>query len=471
MDVDDLDLAVAGVARSTASASSDGSAAASSDRSSAYKSSASQQQKSAGDAYFEAQLAKEMKTIAPELKQNKTLAASKHIDAFDDEFSDAFAPNAQTNNASTSSNNNATSSLSSSNDTTTNIAAPKQLKERKTLKPSTKQQKLAPLQPIVSPTSDQRSTTSETQQQQQQQQSSSITLPSVASTSSLTVPSATLSTNDDTINSAATAIVSESRHNPLSPSVSQTHAGSGPAAVENLIKDATIQQEKQQAELHTDIDKQQQQQPQQQQNQQMISQQSSQSQSTADVVSTVPQPEIDEWDALTIVREQQLAEQKAQAKRDADDAATQSIGGIKTKTIHRGTPITFDQSLELQSKRDDLQLLISTIQLYDFRQCSIWSRLRYRLFGVPKLATTQQLNTQRDIYFALCKAPVTHARLDDERMLCSLYQRLLGDALPPPSTGSHWELLGFQVSLQLFIDFSCLHFFEYERETNETNID
>ena len=446
MDLDDLDFERAGAARSSTHISSSASsgqtrpsaACANSNRADQYKSS-TQQQKSATDAYFEAQMAKEMLAVAPDLKQAKTLAKTRIADQFDDEFSEAFEPSSASASAAKS-----------------ETKRP-QLKERKVLKPSTKQQSMLPSDKATSPppVAGVKLPPLAAAQLPPLNASTSNTLSSLTasnSTTSLAVPSSKLDI------SAADAIASESAHNPLSPSLSRSIA--------LLTKDAQLQQTRQaqqmQSQSHSTtphseavdahtvnnefdaatsaVDQAAALEP----AATTTSPLAAVAQTTAAPVLAAkpdaPTEALDEWDRVTADRAIQEAEQRA-----SDDAAAANDAaiGIKSTAVTRATPTNYEASLTAQCAREDLPLLLSTVQLFDFRLCSAWTRFRCRVFGPPSLSS-EKLLKERDEYFALSKAAVTHARVEDERMLCSLYVNLLGDALCPTATGSHWELLGFQ---------------------------
>jgi len=80
--------------------------------------------------------------------------------------------------------------------------------------------------------------------------------------------------------------------------------------------------------------------------------------------------------------------------------------------------------------------------IYDFRTLPLWNRVLYKMCGSPTLPLP--LKVELDRVFTLTKMKLC---LKDEildRMLQTVYLRLMGGKIAMPKCGSHWEDIGFQ---------------------------
>lgn len=84
-----------------------------------------------------------------------------------------------------------------------------------------------------------------------------------------------------------------------------------------------------------------------------------------------------------------------------------------------------------------------SIQRYDFRQLSWFTRMRYQLCGPPEFRS-EQMRKERDAVFYMALQQLDTSVEVHERIIQTVYRRLTGQTEPCPRYGSHWEVVGFQ---------------------------
>lgn len=188
--------------------------------------------------------------------------------------------------------------------------------------------------------------------------------------------------------------------------------------------------------------------------------------------------QLEQWGAVNSLREQQEAAARAEAARVAK--AGKSIGLKAQGEITRDTPISYDAALKAltvgpscpppaeaaassssssssssglggvansgsASTAAQLRALKAKITAYDFRDIGFAKKMRFGLF--PPRLKSPRLEEERDLVFCMALMKIDYAGpagVDHERILCSLYRGLTGDALAPPTFGEHWAVIGFQ---------------------------
>lgn len=54
------------------------------------------------------------------------------------------------------------------------------------------------------------------------------------------------------------------------------------------------------------------------------------------------------------------------------------------------------------------------------------------------------MDKQKEVIFCISKISLNHEDTSHERIICTIYRKLTGDAHNCPSVGRHWEVIGFQ---------------------------
>eukprot|EP01084_Bolivina_argentea_P160975 280265_1 len=108
-------------------------------------------------------------------------------------------------------------------------------------------------------------------------------------------------------------------------------------------------------------------------------------------------------------------------------------------------PIDFEDLYPCLIEQANDEIDFDDIIIEDFRNISWFDYMKIYIFGGCSIALkTQKLNEERDAIFKMAKLKLDLANDTHNRMLQTLWMKLIDDTRQCDKTGSHWQQIGFQ---------------------------